>query len=78
VLNSHSLSIRRTQALFEGIQLPLPTLEQTLIDSVIYTEEIGRPQEKALTWFRSAFKTIPAIRFPISPNGEDVTSVKLL
>ena len=42
-----------SQAIVDGAQLPVSTLERTIIDSVIYTEEIGGAGE-ALLWTRAA------------------------
>ncbi len=42
-----------SQAILDGSQLPISTIERTIIDSVVYTEEIGGAGE-ALLWIRAA------------------------
>jgi predicted transcriptional regulator of viral defense system len=42
-----------SQAILEGAQLPISTIEQTLVDAVLYTEEIGGAGE-ALLWTKGA------------------------
>ena len=42
-----------SQAILDGSQLPISTIERTIIDSVVYTEEIGGAGE-ALLWVRAA------------------------
>ncbi len=42
-----------SQAVLEGAQLPISTVERTLVDAVLYTEEIGGAGE-ALLWARAA------------------------
>jgi len=42
-----------SQAIMEGVQLPVSTLERTIVDAVTYTEEIGGASE-ALLWVKSA------------------------
>ncbi|HZW56276.1 MAG TPA: type IV toxin-antitoxin system AbiEi family antitoxin [Nitrososphaerales archaeon] len=42
-----------SQSIFEGSQLPISTIERTIVDTVIYTKEIGGAGE-ALTWARAA------------------------
>jgi predicted transcriptional regulator of viral defense system len=41
-----------SQAILDGAQLPISTVEQTLVDAVLYTEEIGGAGE-ALLWARA-------------------------
>ena len=41
-----------SQSIIEGSQLPVSTIERTIIDSVVYTEEIGGAGE-ALLWTRA-------------------------
>jgi len=48
------LEIGTTQTLLDGSQVLLSTVERTILDSVIYTEEIGGAGE-ALSWTRVAF-----------------------
>ena len=43
-----------SQSIIEGSQLPISTIERTVIDATIYTKEIGGAGE-ALIWARSAF-----------------------
>ncbi len=42
-----------SQAVLEGAQLPISTVERTLVDAVLYTEEIGGAGE-ALLWAKAA------------------------
>ena len=42
-----------SQAIVDGAQLPVSTLERTIIDSMVYTEEIGGASE-ALLWAKAA------------------------
>ena len=42
-----------SQAILDGAQLPISTIEQTLVDAVLYTEEIGGAGE-ALLWAKAA------------------------
>ncbi len=43
-----------SQVIMEGTQMPVSTRERTVIDAVIYTEEVGGAGE-AVTWVRNAF-----------------------
>ena len=43
-----------SQSIVEGSQLPISTIERTIIDSVTYTKEIGGAGE-ALIWTRATF-----------------------
>lgn len=42
-----------SQAILDGVQLPISTIERTIVDAVIYTEEIGGAGE-ALLWTNAA------------------------
>jgi predicted transcriptional regulator of viral defense system len=42
-----------SQAILDGSQLPISTIERTIIDSVVYTKEIGGAGE-ALRWIKAA------------------------
>lgn len=42
-----------SQSILEGAQLPVSTIERTIIDAVVYTEEIGGAGE-ALLWTKAA------------------------
>lgn len=42
-----------SQAILDGAQLPISTIERTIVDAVIYTEEIGGAGE-ALLWTKAA------------------------
>jgi predicted transcriptional regulator of viral defense system len=42
-----------SQAILDGSQLPISTIEKTIVDSVVYTEEIGGAGE-ALLWMKAS------------------------
>ena len=54
--------LETTQAMFEGIQLPISTKEKTIVDAMVYTDEIGGIGD-ATAWVRTSLGTTALINW---------------